>query len=105
MRDSSAAHHQAEALTPAEMVKLVLRVKGWTQAELARATEGRWPEIRELADRMAEIFRERRIHRETIAAVLLFQEAAEKEAVSVELVRRLQRYLQRAQARPGLRFE
>jgi tetratricopeptide (TPR) repeat protein len=67
--------------------------------------EGRWAEIRELAGRMVEIFRERKIHRETIAAVLLFKEAAAKEAVSVELVRRLQNYLKQAQARPGLRFE
>jgi tetratricopeptide (TPR) repeat protein len=67
--------------------------------------ERRWPEIRELASRMIEIFRERKIHREAVAAVVLFQEAAAKEAVSVELVRRLQVYLKQAQARPGLRFE
>jgi tetratricopeptide (TPR) repeat protein len=67
--------------------------------------EGRWAEIRELAGRMVEIFRERNIHRETIAAVILFQEAAVKEAVSDELVRRLQDYLRQAQAQPGLRFE
>ena len=67
--------------------------------------EGRWAEIRVLADRMVEIFRERKIHRETIAAVILFQEAAAKEAVSAELVRRLQSYLKQAQAQPGLRFE
>ena len=67
--------------------------------------EGRWAEIRELAVRMVEIFRERKIHRETIAAIVLFKEAAAKEAVSVELVRRLQVYLKQAQARPGLRFE
>ena len=66
--------------------------------------EGRWAEIRVLADRMVEIFRERKIHRETIAALLLFKEAAAKQAVSAELIRRLQDYLQQAKARPGLRF-
>ena len=66
--------------------------------------ENLWAEIRELAGRMVEIFRERNIHRETIAALLLFREAAAKEAVNVELVRRLQDYLQQAQARPGVRF-
>ena len=67
--------------------------------------EKRWAEIRVLANRMVGIFRERRVHRETIAAVLLFKEAAENEALSVELVRRLQSYLKQAQAQPGLRFE
>jgi hypothetical protein len=34
----------------------------------------------------------------------VFQEAAAKQAVSVELVRRLRDYLKEAQRRPGLRF-
>jgi tetratricopeptide (TPR) repeat protein/DNA-binding XRE family transcriptional regulator len=67
--------------------------------------EKRWAEIRVLADRMVGIFRERKIHRETLAAVILFREAATKEAVSHELVRRLRDYLKQAQAQPGLRFE
>jgi tetratricopeptide (TPR) repeat protein len=67
--------------------------------------ERRWAEIRVLASRMLDIFRGRKIHRETIAAVLLFQKAAEREAVSAELVRRLQDYLKQAREQPGLRFE
>jgi transcriptional regulator with XRE-family HTH domain/tetratricopeptide (TPR) repeat protein len=67
--------------------------------------KSRWPEIRELAEQMVAIFQERNIHRETIAAVILFQEAAEKEAVTVDLVRRLRDYLKEAQAQPGLPFE
>jgi transcriptional regulator with XRE-family HTH domain len=67
--------------------------------------QGRWADIRKLADRMVGIFHERQIHRETIAAVILFKEAAEKEAVTVELVRRLQEYLKQAQAQPGVSFE
>ena len=66
--------------------------------------QARWPEIRRLAQRMVAIFRERRIHRETLAAVVLFQEAAENEAVTVELVRRLQSYLNQARLQPGERF-
>jgi transcriptional regulator with XRE-family HTH domain len=66
--------------------------------------QGRWPEIQRLAAEMVEAFQAQNIHRETIAAVILFQEAAAKEAVSVELVRRLQDYLKQAQAQPGLRF-
>jgi transcriptional regulator with XRE-family HTH domain len=67
--------------------------------------KARWADIRKLANRMVGIFQERNIHRETIAAVILFKEAADNEAVTVELVRRLQEYLEEAQAAPGLRFE
>jgi hypothetical protein len=54
---------------------------------------------------MVGIFRDRKVHRATLAAVILFREAAEREAVTVELVRRLQDYLKQAQSQPGLRFE
>jgi hypothetical protein len=37
--------------------------------------------------------------------MILFQEAAEMERVSVALVRRLQSYLSRARSNPTLRFE
>jgi hypothetical protein len=67
--------------------------------------QGRWPEIQNLATQMVGVFRARRIHRETLAAVVLFQEAAQQEAVTDELVRRLQTYLKAARAKPGLRFE
>jgi tetratricopeptide (TPR) repeat protein len=76
---------------------------GLDLALLYRET-GRWTAIRELANRMVGIFQERNIHRETIAALILFQEAAAKEAVTVELVRRLQEYLKEAQVAPGLSF-
>jgi hypothetical protein len=66
--------------------------------------EARWPEIRDLASRMVATFRKRNIHCETLAAIILFQEAAESEAVTVELVRRLQDYLKQARTRPGERF-
>jgi hypothetical protein len=45
------------------------------------------------------------VHREAVAAVLLFQEAAEQEQVTVELVRKLQDYLAKAKANPKLEFE
>ena len=64
----------------------------------------RWPEIRALAVDMVKIFERHKIHREARAAMLLLQEAATKEAVTVELLRRLKEYVQQAQRRPGLRF-
>jgi transcriptional regulator with XRE-family HTH domain len=67
--------------------------------------QGRWPEIRDLATKMVGIFRAKKVRRETLAAIVLFQEAAQREAVPVDLVRRLQDFLKQARTRPGLRFE
>lgn len=67
--------------------------------------QGRWTEIRGLAEEMVEIFKAEQIHRETLAALALFREAAVKQGVSAKLVRRLQEYLKQAQCQPGLRFE
>jgi tetratricopeptide (TPR) repeat protein len=66
--------------------------------------ERRWPEIRRLAAEVVRIFAKGKIHREVHAAMVLFQEAAVKEAVTVALLRRLQEYLQQARVAPGLRF-
>ena len=64
----------------------------------------RWPEIRALSADAVRIFAKGKIHREVHAAMLLFEEAAVKEAVSVALLRRLQAYLEQARAAPALRF-
>jgi tetratricopeptide (TPR) repeat protein len=66
--------------------------------------EGRFPEIRTLAAGMLKHFKAQKVHRETIAAVILFHEAAEKERVTVTLVRSLKDYLAKASSRPGARF-
>jgi hypothetical protein len=62
-------------------------------------------EVKALARQMAPIFKAQGVHREALAALKLFCEAAEKEAVSVELTRRIVAYLYRAQHQPELRFE
>ena len=67
--------------------------------------QGRLAEVAELAAEMAKIFEAAGVHREALAAVILFREAAEKREVTAELVRRLQEYLKRAQRDPGVRFE
>lgn len=67
--------------------------------------EGRFGEIHALAEEILEIFRAQGVHREAIASIILFQEAAERERISVALVRRLQSYLSRARNNPTLRFE
>lgn len=67
--------------------------------------EGRFPEIQVLAAEILEFFKAQNVHREAIAAVLLFQEAAEQEKVTAGLVQRLKTYLSEARRRPGVRFE
>jgi len=66
--------------------------------------EGRFPEIAALAAEILTIFEAQGVQREALAAVILLREAAEKEQVTADLVRRLADYLKRAQREPGLRF-
>ena len=56
----------------------------------------RFADIKLLAGQMVEIFKAQKVDREALAAVLLFQEAAEKEQVTAGLVRRLQEQLSNA---------
>lgn len=67
--------------------------------------EGRFAQIRALAGEMLKIFQAQQVHREAIGALIVFQEAAEKEQVTAALALRLGAYLRRAQSEPGLRFE
>jgi tetratricopeptide (TPR) repeat protein len=62
-------------------------------------------EVKALARQMAPIFKTQGIHREALSALRLFCEAAEKEAVTIEMVRRLVEYLDRARHEPELHFE
>ena len=67
--------------------------------------QGRTAEVKRLSGQMVSVFRAQQVHREALAAVILFQEAAEQERATVELARRLAAYLRRAQHDPALRFE
>jgi tetratricopeptide (TPR) repeat protein len=67
--------------------------------------EGRFPEIQSLAAEILKFFKAQNVHREAIAAILLFKEAAEQEKVTAGLVQRLKTYLSEARRRPGVRFE
>lgn len=62
-------------------------------------------EVKALARQMLWIFQSHGIHREALAALRLFQKAAEKEELTLELARRFVNYLYRAQRNPSLRFE
>ncbi len=66
---------------------------------------GETAEVRELAEEIAEIFRARDVHRETLAALAVFQAAVAIDAATADLARDLAAYLTRARLDPELRFE
>jgi len=67
--------------------------------------QGRTAEIKQLAAEMLPVFQTLDIHREALAALALFHQAAQMETVSVGLVRQLVRYLETAEGRPGVEFD
>ncbi|HKV09800.1 MAG TPA: helix-turn-helix transcriptional regulator [Thermoanaerobaculia bacterium] len=67
--------------------------------------DGRTREVRSLARQMMWIFTSQKIHREALAALRLFCEAAEREQATVALARRVAEYLEKARHDPELRFE
>jgi transcriptional regulator with XRE-family HTH domain len=67
--------------------------------------EERTAEVKTLADEMFWIFKAQGVHKEAMAALLLFFEAATKEEATSDQARRLAGYLTKARCAPGLRFE
>ncbi|HET9209228.1 MAG TPA: helix-turn-helix domain-containing protein [Thermoanaerobaculia bacterium] len=65
----------------------------------------RLAEVRVLARQMTAIFQSQKAHRQALAAVKLFRDAVEQEAVTVDLARKMVAYMLRAQHDPTLRFE
>lgn len=69
-------------------------------AELGRTTE-----MRRIAEEMLPIFQSRDVHREAIAALIVFQQAVQMESVNSGLLKEIGNYLQRARHDVKLRFE
>jgi tetratricopeptide (TPR) repeat protein/DNA-binding XRE family transcriptional regulator len=67
--------------------------------------EGRTAEVKALARELAVVFDSKGVHQEALAALRLFQKAAEQEHATAELARRILGYLFRARYEPGLRFQ
>jgi tetratricopeptide (TPR) repeat protein len=67
--------------------------------------QGETKKVRTLAAEMAVIFQSQQVHPEALAALGIFCEAARRETATVELARKVARYLRRAQNDPGLKFE
>jgi tetratricopeptide (TPR) repeat protein len=68
------------------------------------AQQGKTADLRQLAIEMMAFFESRQIHREAMAAFLLFCEAARQERAGVGLVREISTFLQRARNAPSLKF-
>ena len=65
---------------------------------------GQAAELKRLAAEMVPVFESRDVHEEAIAALLLFQRAAEAEEVTMGLLERISAYLQRACHNPELQY-
>jgi tetratricopeptide (TPR) repeat protein len=68
------------------------------------ARQGRTAEMKELAGEMLPIFQAADVHREALAALAVFQQAAAREAATLELVEEVAAFLGRARHDPELRF-
>ena len=74
-------------------------------AALLYREEGRYAEIKVLAQEILKIFQAQGVAREAVAALILFKEAAERERIPASLVLRLQDFLAKARSKPKLRFK
>jgi tetratricopeptide (TPR) repeat protein len=72
---------------------------------LLYAKQGRTADLQALAGEMHKIFEAEDVHREAVAALLLFEDAAKKETLTVESIRNLASYLRQARVNPTLRLK
>lgn len=102
--DAEAAFQQARrAFTARELAYDCALVS--LELALLFLEQGRTAEVRTLAQGMLWIFQAQGVHRETLAALRIFCDAARKEGATAELTRRVIAYLYRAQHDPELPFE
>jgi tetratricopeptide (TPR) repeat protein len=71
---------------------------------LVHLRTGDLPAVRALAEEIVLAFQAQDVHREVMAALLLFQQAARQEALTIDLAEDLASYLKRARENPELRF-
>jgi tetratricopeptide (TPR) repeat protein len=69
------------------------------------AAQGRATEMRRVAEEMLPVFQARDLHREAIAALIVFQQAVRMEKVNTGLLSEIRTYLRRARKDHKLRFE
>jgi hypothetical protein len=68
------------------------------------ARQGRTADVKRLAAEMLPIFQSCEVHREALAALIVFQRAAEMEQLSAGLLEEVTTFLQRVRTNPNLRF-
>lgn len=68
------------------------------------ARQGRTADVKRLAAEMLPIFHSCEVHREALAALIVFQQAAEMEQLSVSLVEEVTTFIHRVRTNPNLRF-
>ncbi|HKH47234.1 MAG TPA: hypothetical protein VKM72_21475 [Thermoanaerobaculia bacterium] len=66
--------------------------------------EGRMADVQRVAEEMLPIFQAQDVHREALAALRLFQEAARHQELTIEKALKVAAYLREARTEPGLRF-
>ncbi|HKI03650.1 MAG TPA: hypothetical protein VKK31_16850 [Thermoanaerobaculia bacterium] len=99
---------EAEELLRSVRTELIERDLGFDAAllclDLANiyTRQGRSAEMQRLAEEMLPVFKSRDIHREAIAALLVFQKAAEMERVTLGLIREVSSYLRESRSVSGL---
>ena len=72
---------------------------------LVYARQGRVAELKQIAEEMHTVFESKEIHREALAALLLFQQAAREERLTVDQVEVFIQYFKKARTNPALRFK
>lgn len=68
------------------------------------AEQGRAEEVKTIARSLVPIFQTNDLPRETLAALTIFRQAAEKEEVTAEFARRIATHVHRARFNPEMRF-
>jgi tetratricopeptide (TPR) repeat protein len=68
-------------------------------------SEGRTTDVKRLAEEIYPILQAQDVHREVVAALVLFQESARQEALTVSTIQVYAKYLHEARADPLLRFK
>jgi len=75
------------------------------ELSLLYARFGRAEQVKNLARHMAPIFQAQDVHREALAALALFRQAAERERVTEAFAQEVLAYFRKARHNPELRFE
>jgi tetratricopeptide (TPR) repeat protein len=111
LADAADRGEEAVELLLAAQAEFVKRRMGYDAAlvslDLAALylKEGRTAATAALAREMIPIFEAEDIHREALAALAVFKEAALRERLSADLLSRVARYLEEARTNSGLKFE